>query len=37
VVSDSNGVIMVFPSTLDMQSPQFVQAAAACKFSQSNH
>jgi hypothetical protein len=37
VVSDRNGVILVFPSTLDMQSPQFVQAAAACKFSQSNH
>jgi hypothetical protein len=37
VVSDRDGVILVFPGTLDMQSPQFIRAAAACKFALANH
>ena len=37
MVSDRDGVILVFPRTLDMQSPMFTQAAAACGFRLSNH
>ncbi len=37
VISDIDGVIFVFPSTLDMQSPAFTRAAAACKFPLHNH
>ena len=36
-VSDIDGVIFVFPSTLDPQSPAFLRAAAACKFPLHNH
>jgi len=36
-ISDRNGVILVFPRSLDMQSPQFTRAAAVCKFSLVNH
>ncbi|HEY8028522.1 MAG TPA: hypothetical protein VIE38_03325 [Gaiellaceae bacterium] len=37
VVSDIDGVIFVFPTALDTQSPAFVHAAAACKFPLHNH
>jgi hypothetical protein len=37
VVSDRDGVILVLPGTLDMQSPQFMHAAAVCKFALTNH
>ncbi len=37
VISDIDGVILVFPSTIDEQSPQFTQAAAACAFPLHNH
>lgn len=37
VISDIEGVILIFPSTLDMQSPSFTQAAAACGFPLHNH
>jgi hypothetical protein len=37
VVSDRDGVILVFPRSLDMQSSQFTSAAAACKFPLTNH
>jgi hypothetical protein len=37
VVSDRDGVILEFPSTLDMQSTQFTHAAAVCKFALTNH
>jgi hypothetical protein len=37
MVSDRDGAILVFPRTLDMQSPMFTQAAAACGFRLSNH
>jgi hypothetical protein len=37
VVSDRDGVILVFPGTLDMQSTQFIHAAAVCKFALTNH
>jgi hypothetical protein len=37
VISDIDGVILVFPSTIDEQSPAFVRAAAACKFPLHNH
>jgi hypothetical protein len=37
VVSDIEGVILVFPSTIDMQSPAFTRAAAACAFPLHNH
>jgi hypothetical protein len=37
VVSDRDGVILVFPGTLDTRSPQFVHAAAVCKFALTNH
>jgi hypothetical protein len=37
VISDIDGVILVFPSTIDAQSPAFTQAAAACGFPLHNH
>lgn len=37
VISDIDGVIFVFPSTLDTQSPAFVRAANACGFPLHNH
>ena len=37
VISNIQGVIFVFPDTLDMQSPAFVHAAAVCKFPLHNH
>jgi hypothetical protein len=37
VISNIEGVIFVFPHTLDMQSPAFVHAAAVCKFPLHNH
>ena len=37
VISDRDGVIFVFPATLDVQSPLFEQAAAACGFQLTNH
>lgn len=37
VLSDRDGVILVFPHTLDMQSPLFARAAAACGFQLTNH
>lgn len=37
VISDIDGVILEFPASFDMQSPEFVRAAAACKFPLHNH
>ncbi|HTW98934.1 MAG TPA: hypothetical protein VMD59_09165 [Acidimicrobiales bacterium] len=37
VISDIDGVILVFPHSIDEQSPQFLRAAAACNFSLHNH
>ena len=37
VISDIEGVILVFPSTIDEQSPAFTHAAAACAFPLHNH
>ena len=37
VISDIQGAIFVFPATLDMQSPLFTRAAAACQFPLHNH
>lgn len=37
VISDIDGVILVFPSTIDEQSPSFTAAAAACRFPLHNH
>ncbi len=37
VISNIEGVIFVFPGTLDMQSPLFTRAAAACGFPLHNH
>jgi hypothetical protein len=37
VISDIEGVILVFPSTIDQQSPVFTQAATACAFPLHNH
>jgi len=37
VISDRDGVILLFPRTLDEQSPQFTRAAAACGFRLTNH
>jgi len=37
VISDIEGVILVFPSTIDERSPQFTQAATACAFPLHNH
>ena len=37
VISDVEGVILIFPSTIDQQSPAFTRAAAACAFPLHNH
>jgi hypothetical protein len=37
VISDIDGVVLVFPGTIDEQSPQFTRSAAACKFPLHNH
>ena len=37
VISDIDGVILVFPATIDTQSPAFTRAAAACNFPLHNH
>jgi hypothetical protein len=37
VISDIEGVILVFPSTIDEQSPVFTRASAACAFPLHNH
>lgn len=37
MVSDIQGVIFVFPSSIDQQSPVFARAAAACGFPLHNH
>jgi hypothetical protein len=37
VISDIEGVILVFAGTIDEQSPQFTQAASACAFPLHNH
>ena len=37
VISDIEGVILIFPSTIDQQSPVFTRAAAACAFPLHNH
>ncbi len=36
-LSDIEGVILLFPSTINQQSPVFTQAAAACAFPLHNH
>jgi len=37
VISDIDGVILLFPSTIDERSPLFTRAAARCKFPLHNH
>jgi hypothetical protein len=37
VISDHDGVILVFPHTIDEQSPLFTRAADACGFRLTNH
>ena len=37
VISDIDGVILVFPGTIDEQSPLFTRAAAVCAFPLHNH
>lgn len=37
VISDIEGVILIFPSTIDQQSPTFTRASAACAFPLHNH
>jgi len=37
VISDIEGVILIFPSSLEQQSPVFTRAAAACAFPLHNH
>jgi hypothetical protein len=37
VISDIEGVIFLFPHTIDQESPAFMQAAAACAFPLHNH
>jgi hypothetical protein len=37
VISDIEGVILVFPSTIDQQSPAFTHAATVCAFPLHNH
>ena len=37
VISDIEGVILIFPSAIDQQSPAFTRAAAACAFPLHNH
>jgi hypothetical protein len=36
-LSDIEGVILLFPSTIDQQSPAFTRAAATCAFPLHNH
>jgi hypothetical protein len=36
-ISDIEGVILIFPSTIDTGSPAFTRAAAACNFPLHNH
>jgi len=37
VISNIEGVILIFPSTIDQQSPTFTRAAGACAFPLHNH
>lgn len=37
VISDIEGAILIFPQTIDQQSPTFIRAAAACAFPLHNH
>jgi len=37
VISDIEGVILVFPSTINQQAPAFTRAATACAFPLHNH
>jgi len=37
VISDIDGVIFIFPSSIDTLSPRFYRAADACKFPDHNH
>ena len=37
VISDIEGVIFIFPSRIDHQSPAFTRAAAECAFPLHNH
>ena len=37
VISDIEGVVFVFPGTIDEQSPLFTRSAAACNFPLHNH
>ncbi len=37
VISDIEGVILMFPGTIDQQSPAFTRASAACAFPLHNH
>jgi hypothetical protein len=37
VISDIEGVILIFPGTIDQQSPAFTRAAAVCSFPLHNH
>jgi hypothetical protein len=37
VISDIEGAILVFPATLDTQSPAFTRAATVCNFPLHNH
>jgi len=37
VISDIEGVILIFPSTINQQSPVFTRATAACAFPLHNH
>jgi hypothetical protein len=36
-IADRDGVILVFPRTIDLQSPAFARAATACGFQLTNH
>ena len=36
-ISDIEGVILLFPSTINQQSPVFTRAAAVCAFPLHNH
>jgi hypothetical protein len=37
VISDIDGVIFLFPGSIDTQSPRFYRAADACKFPDHHH
>jgi hypothetical protein len=37
VISDIDGVIFLFPGTIDMKSPQFLRAATVCAFPHHDH